>query len=550
MAEPTVATLVIDALRQARIDTLFCLPGVQNDDFFDALVDARDITPVVTRHEQGAAYMAMGAAQVTGRPSAFCVVPGPGMLNATAALTSAYWGYARVLGIIGGIATGLQGRDIGTLHDLNDPTAVLQQVTKEAIRVDDPARATGLIQRALDQLHGGVPRPVSVEVPVDVWARPADGGLPVETAAEPTPDPDAVDRAAAALAEAARPLIVLGSGAYGAAAEVAELADLIGAAVTTRRQGHGVVPTAHPRFVPITAAHGLWAEADVVLGIGTRMEWPLGTWGVDDELQVIQLNVDADELDRHGIGTIGLHGDAARGCRVLIDALGARLDGDARPRGIAVEELDERRTRFAVDTAHLVPQREFTAVIRDVMPDDGALVEDVTQIGFAAHLFYDHRRPRTFLTSGAAGTLGAGTAVAIGAAAVHDGPVVGITGDGGFLFTATELATAVQHDIPCTILLFNDGAYGNVRRIQKLRFGADRTIASKLRNPDFSLLAQSFGVRYWHADSPDALRPALGAAIDHHGPALVEVTVDEMPNPWPFLRMPAVRGPAASPAGH
>ena len=177
-----------------------------------------------------------------------------------------------------------------------------------------------------------------------------------------------------------------------------------------------------------------------------------------------------------------------------------------------------------------------------MLPDNGAFVEDVTQIGFGAHLVYDHRQPRTFLSSGAAGTLGAGTAVAIGAAAATDRPVVGVTGDGGFLFTATELATAVQHDIPCNIVLFNDGKYGNVNRIQKLRFGADRTIASELRNPDFRKLADAFGLRSWHTDSPAGLRSALDEAIAHTGPSLVEVTVGEMPNPWPLLRLPKVRG--------
>ena len=130
----------------------------------------------------------------------------------------------------------------------------------------------------------------------------------------------------------------------------------------------------------------------------------------------------------------------------------------------------------------------------------------------------------------------------VGASAASDQPVVGVTGDGGFLFTSSELATAVQHDIPCTILLFNDGAYGNVRRIQKTRFGPERMIASDLRNPDFAKLADAFGVRSWHTDSPEGLRPALDEAVAHDGPSLVEVRVDEMPDPWPLLRRPRNRG--------
>jgi acetolactate synthase-1/2/3 large subunit len=304
--------------------------------------------------------------------------------------------------------------------------------------------------------------------------------------------------------------------------------------------GHGVVPTTHHLFVPITVAHELWAHADVVLGVGSRLEWPLGTWGVDDELALIQINIDPDELDRHGVTEAAIHSDAAAGCRAIVEAIGRHTPHDRR------DELDERRARFDRATAHLSPQRSYTAAIRTVLPDDGVLVEDVTQIGFAAHLFYDHRAPRTFLSSGAAGTLGAGAAVAIGASSATDRPVVGIVGDGGFLFTATELATAVQHDIPCNILLFNDGAYGNVRRIQRLRFGDDRTIASTLQNPDFAKLADAFGVQYGYADSPEALVPVLGRSIEHAGPSLVEVAVDEMPDPWPFLRLPTVRGPRTS----
>ncbi|MYK73763.1 MAG: hypothetical protein F4017_04095, partial [Acidimicrobiaceae bacterium] len=146
----TVARLSVEALRALGVDTLFCLPGVQNDDFFDALVDARDIRPVVTRHEQGAAYMALGAAQVTARPAALCVVPGPGMLNAAAGLTSAYWGNARVLALIGAVPSGLRGRSTGILHDLPDPAAVLRQLTKHTGYVGSGLAAVGVWQPAID----------------------------------------------------------------------------------------------------------------------------------------------------------------------------------------------------------------------------------------------------------------------------------------------------------------------------------------------------------------------------------------------------------------
>lgn len=532
----TVAHLVVQALRQSGIDQLFCIPGVQNDDFFNVLVDAPDIRPIVTRHEQGASYMAMGAAQVTGKPAACCVVPGPGMLNAAGGLTSAYWGYARVLAIIGQIATTQQGRHFGALHDLPDQNAIMQQLTKQATVVHDPATAAAQIQHAVDAVHSGLPRPVSIEVPVDVWGTPAPGSIGAPTPTMPEALSADIERAAAIIASAKRPMFVLGSGAYEAGPEVIALAEQVQAVVTTRRMGHGVVPTSHELFVPLTGAYDMWPDVDVVVGIGSRIEWPLGTWGYDDDLTLIQINVDETELDRHGITEVGLHADAAVACRALSEAIGP-LQKPSR-----ADEIAQVRSAFLDRSAHIEPQRSYTAAIRDVMPADGVFVEDVTQIGFAAHLWYDHVQPRTFLSSGAAGTLGAGTAVAIGASAATDRPVIGVTGDGGFLFTATELATAVQHNIPCNIVLFNNNSYGNVKRIQTERFGADRTIASTLTNPDFAKLADAFGVRHWHADSPDGLRTALGASIDHDGPCLVEVSVDPMPNPWPFLRMARNRG--------
>ena len=266
---------------------------------------------------------------------------------------------------------------------------------------------------------------------------------------------------------------MIGGGAQDAGREIAELATLLQAPITTRRMGHGTVPTRHPLFVPVTVGRDLWAEADVVLGIGSRLEWPLTRWGVDPDLTLIKVDVDPDELDRHGATTVGIAGDAAEVAAALADALRGGSD-----RADRTAEVADRRRAFEVDLDRLRPQLDHLAAIRDVLPDDGVLVEDVTQVGFAAHLGFDFRQPRTFVSSGPAGTLGAGFAMGLGAqAALPDRRVVVVAGDGGFLFTASELATAVQHDIPLVTMVFDDGAYGNVRRIQEQRFGPDRTIA-------------------------------------------------------------------------
>src|SRR5262245_20756512 len=482
--------------------------------------------------------MAVGAAQVTGRPAAFAVVPGPGVLNTGAALTSGYWSNARVLAVVGQVPSFALGRGWGVLHELPDQTAVLRQVTKHAELLVDAASAGAQLQAAIDAVVSGRPRPVSVEVPVDRWSAPAEPTLVDPTRTRLAVDGDAVARAAALLARAERPLIIVGGGAQGAGVEIAALAERLQAPITTRRMGQGAVPSRHPLFVPVTVGRDLWCEADVVLGIGSRLEWPLTRWGFDPGLSLIKVDIDPDELDRHGATTVGIAGDAAEVAVALLEEL---RGGPARPDRTA--EVAARRRALEHDLRGLRPQLDHLAAIRDVLPDDGVLVEDVTQVGFAAHLAFDFRQPRTFVSSGPAGTLGAGFAMGLGAqVALPDRRVVVVAGDGGFLFTANELATAVQHDIPLVTLVFDDGAYGNVLRIQEQRFGPDRTIASRLRNPDFVALVESFGALGLRARTTEEVRPRLEQAFAHGGPAVVVVDSGPMPDPWPFFLRGPVRG--------
>jgi acetolactate synthase-1/2/3 large subunit len=424
------------------------------------------------------------------------------------------------------------------LHELPDQTAILTQLTKQVELVVDPTLAGAQVQRSIDAVVSGRPRPVAIEVTADRWSAPAEPVLVDPVASRPAVDAAATEKAAALLARAERPLIVVGGGAQDAGEAVAALATLLQAPVTTRRMGQGVLPTAHPLFAPLPVGYDLWADADVVLGIGTRMEWPIMHWGTDSDLSIIKVDIDPDELDRHGVTTIGICADAGDACAALLDALSGQVQAADR-----TAELAERRAAFLAEIDHLRPQLDHLAAIRDVLPDDGVLVEDVTQIGFAAHLAFDFRRPRTFVSSGPAGTLGAGFATGVGVqAALPDRHVLVVAGDGGFLFTGNELATAVQHGIPVVTLVFNDGAYGNVKRIQQQRFGADRTIASDLRNPDFVAYAESFGALGLRAGGPDEVRPALERAFADGGPVVIDVAAPPMPDPWPWFVRRRARG--------
>ncbi len=532
----TIAQHILDGMKATGIRQLFCLPGVQNDPFFDAVVDARDwLEVIVTRHEQGCAYMAMGAAQATGRPTAMCVVPGPGLLNASAGLSSACGGGARVLAIVGQIHSPLLGKGFRVLHELDDQPAVLHQVTKHAEIVRDIDTAAWQIQQAFHELVSGTPRPVAIEVPADMWAKPAPGAVAAGIRTMPSIDLDAINAAAAKLHAAVNPLIWVGTGAQDAAHSVRRLAELLQSPVSTRRMGHGVMDETDVLFAPMGLAHRMWADVDLVLGIGSRIEFPMLQWGTEG-LDLIQINTDVDELDRHGIGALGIHGDAAEVVPLLLERLADLQRPVRRP------ELGAQRAAFYSDIAYLEPQLSYLAAISEALPDDAIIVEDSTQMTFVAHFAYQFRHPRTFLSTGFAGTLGSGVAVCIGAkAGAPDRTVVAITGDGGFLFTATELASAVQHRIRAITIVFNDNAYGNVRRIQQERFGPERTIASTLVNPDIVAFAESFGCLGLRANDPHELGDALRTAMAHDGPVVIEVPVGEVPSPWPFIVMPRVR---------
>ena len=537
----TTAQAVLSMLEVNGIDTIFCLPGVQNDAFFDALYDRTNaIRPIHARHEQACAYMALGHAMATGRPSAYVVVPGPGFLNTAAALSTAYAVNAPVLALAGQIQQAMIGRHVGLLHELPDQLAIMRGLTKWADRIHAPNEAPGLVNEAFRRLLSGRRRPVGLECPMDSWARKAPVEL-IATPAKPDPcpvDEDAVERAATLLGEAQRPLIVVGGGAQEAGEYVRAIAEMLDAPVMTGRMGQGVIDGRHRLSVTMPAGYRLWGEADVVLAVGTRLQPQQQNWGLDDALKIIRIDIDAEELDRQRRPDIGIVGDAAPTLKVLAQKLPRHnVKRNGRPEEVA--EIKAQANKVLRDK--LAPQIAWLEAIRKALPENGILVDELTQMGYVARLAYPTYRPRTFLSPGYQGTLGWGYATSLGVkVAKPDTPVVSISGDGGFLFTAMEMATAAQHGIGVVAIVFNDGAYGNVRRIQKQAFN-NRTIASDLRNPDFVKLGESFGIATERVRSPDALGSALARAIARGGPALIDCPVGEFPDPWSLVQVPRIR---------
>ncbi len=533
--EATTAALIAHGL-----DTVYALPGVHNDHLFDAFHHAGERLRVVhTRHEQGAAYMALGAALATGKPQAYVVVPGPGLLNSGAALLTAYGMNAPVLAIVGQIPHKTIGRGLGQLHEIRDQAGIIARLVDYSAHIHAPAEAPEKVAKAIASMHQGRHGPAALECAIDVWGK-RGAVTPVPPLPERTPriDEDKVKAAAKLLGKAKRILIVVGGGALDASPEVTLLSDMLQAPVLAYRRGRGVLDGRSPFSVTLPIGRDLWGKADAVLAIGTRLLNPMAAWGIDKNLQIVRVDADRDEPARLHKPKVALIGDAPPVLRKLIDALGKTNAHRASRR----DELLERQAKWKARLQKLSPQLAFVDVIRAELPEDGIYVDEVTQVGFAARLAYPVYKPRTFLSPGYQDNLGWGYATALGVQhACPEVPVLSINGDGGFLYTGNELATAMRHRIPLVAVVFVDGAFGNVRRIQQEQFG-NRVIASDLANPDFVKYAESFGAAGRRARNAAELAAALKVAFAAREPTLIEVPVGPLPSPWEFIHMPPVRG--------
>jgi acetolactate synthase I/II/III large subunit len=541
MPTMTTAEGVVESLIRHGLDTVYALPGVHNDPLFDAMFRASDRLRVIhPRHEQAAAYMALGAALATGKAQAFSTVPGPGFLNAGAALLTAYGMNAPILGLIGQIPQPQIDRGHGHLHEIHDQLGIARHLTKYAERIRAPHEGPGLVTEALRQALSGRQRPVMLECAWDMWGRKGAVDFPPMPAPRSVPpiDDDAVEQAARILGAAERPLIVLGGGAQDAVLEVAALAEMLEAPTVGYRRGRGVLPSSHRLSVNLPVAHRLWKSTDAVLGIGTRLHIQQDQWGIDANLKVVRLDIDPEEPERLNRPDAALIGDAAPVLRALID----KLAKHNRKRASRTDELKGHHAWLAEELGKLEPQMSFIRAIREALPSDGILVDEVTQIGFASRLGFPVEKPRTFLSPGYQDNLGWGYGTSLGAKAARpEIPVVSIAGDGGFMYQVGEMATAVHHKLAVVVIVFDNDAFGNVRLLQRENFGG-RLIASELGNPDFVKLAESFGMAAFRAKDGPGLQRALTDALKLNAPALIHVPCGDMPSPWDLIRMPKVRG--------
>ena len=541
--ELTAGQAAVAGLVREGVDTVFGIPGVQTYELFESLRNEPGIEVIGARHEQACAYMALGYAQSTGRPGVFSVVPGPGVLNASAGMLTSLATSTPTVCLTSEIPTEFMGRGMGHLHEMPDQQATVSSFTKWARTVTDPAEVPGAVAEAFAQATGGRPGPAVVAIPWDVLTR-KESMPPVEL--EPTrahgADYDAVASAAQALAGARNPMIMVGSGARHAREGILALAETLQAPVVSLRGGRGIVPDDHPLGFSSAAGFERWADTDVLLAVGTRQELVWFRWP-DTPEDLVTVNVDVDPAQQQRLEpTVGLTGDS----RLVVEQLLTALQ-DTAPRASRHEELAAAKEKARREIAELKPHADYLGAIQDVLPRDGYFVEEVSQIGFASYFAFDVFEPRHFITCGYQGNLGYGFPTALGVQAAHrDSVVVSVTGDGGFMYGVQELATAVQHGLNVITVVFDNGAFGNVQADQVRIYGHGS--ATELRNPDFVSMAESFGALGLRATTPEELRSAMAEAVAAKRPTVITVP---MPlsleqSPWRFI-MPASRAKAAEP---
>lgn len=524
------------------VDTVFGLPGIQLDPMFNALHDAGNKIRVVNaRHEQGTAYMAYGYSASTGKVGAYAVVPGPGLLNTTAALSTAYGNNTRVLALTGQIPSGSIGRGHGMLHEIPHQLEVMQGLTKYAARIDHPSQAPAVVSEAFRQLRSGRARPVGLEMAMDVMWQKAMVELRGQTPADipPEPDPDQIEKAAKMLGAAKQPMVFVGGGAYDAGPEIKALAEALQAPVVAYQNGRGILDERHYLSHTATAGAILWRTTDVVIAIGSRLQGERMTWGMDDDIKVIHIDIDPTEINRVSKPDVGIVADAAEATELLVNALAKH---NSKRQSREEEMLNVKAQAAEIMESKAGPQMGWLRALREALPEDGLFVDEFTQVGYVSRVGFPVYKPRHIVTPGYQGTLGYGYATALGVQVAHpDKQVISINGDGGFMFTMNEIATAVHHNINLVAVVFADGAYGNVLRMQR-DLHDNRVIGSQFTNPDFVKLAESFGALGLRAKTPDTLKSMLETGFAANRPTIIEVPVGVFPEPFDVIRPPSTRG--------
>ena len=536
------------------VEVVFGIPGIQIYGIVSAIRDEPGIRMITTRHEQASTYMADGYARASGKPGIALVVPGVGLYNAASGLTNAYARSTPVLLIAGQIPRGAIGKIRGTVHEIADQAGAVRSVTKWQGQAARPGEVPDAVAEAFRQMRAGRPRPALLEMPPEVGVEREEVVLrrPVRVP-RIEPDKEALRDAAHAIAASRLPLIYAGGGVARSDAEAAliKLVEATNIPVITSSGGKGAIPDRHPLsygscFSPrgerqeMNQLYEVMQSADVVIGIGARFSlgYPAG-----EASTLVNINIDDTEFTRHHPNTIPLHGDARATIEALLPLL---IQAGAGGRPSPAEAVRAARNLIAYyDIGLKEPQYPVVEALRRGVPEDAFVVWDVTQFGYYARTHWEVNHPRTYIDSGYSFNLGYAFPTALGVkVASPDRPVVCMTGDGGFMFNSSELATALRYGINVVTVVFNNDSYGNVARDLNEAFGG--TYETDLHNPDFVRFAESFGAVGMRANDPMELEKLIPIALERQAPVIIEAPIGEMPAPpapqfAPFYSLPWTR---------
>ena len=516
---------VSHALKARGVEVIFGIPGVHNIEMYRGIEEA-GITHVLARHEQGAGFMADGYARATGRPGVCYLITGPGFLNAMTALGQAYSDSVSVLALASCLDETAARR--GQLHQMCDQRAAGATVCDWSEEASTPAAVYALIDRALGEFVSARPRPKALHMPIAALEAPADPApVPPLRPERPHLTHDQIYAVIDALSEAEKPLFVFGGGAVAGAAHVPDLLQQTGAASLVTYAGRGIVPADQPLFFGSSLARPesaeIAAQADLVVALGTELS-EVDLWRDDlgHKGRMIRVDLDPEVLSGLRAGDLGLIGDAAALIRAMTIAIPAR--NDDRPPCWQAEEVAAARARWRAQVRAERPGVvELSEALRAVMPAEAMIFSDMTQFAYGALEVWDMPRPGHWHHPSGFGTLGYALPAAIGGAVGRPGlPTCAILGDYGLQYTLPELGTAVELGLPLPILVWDNGALGEIREnMVSAQIEPNAVVA---RNPDFLALARAYGAAAVEPASLAGLQRAVTTAFEAKGPTLIRMT--------------------------
>lgn len=520
---------IVETLAAHGIDTIFGIPGTHNLELYRHF-GSQGIRAITPRHEQGAGYAAEAFARTSGRPGVVVTTSGPGLTNVMTAAATGYAESQPMLVISPGVPLGTEGRDLGLLHETKDSTAAMDRLVRWSRRVTGPEEATAAVAAAFESFDGTRPRPVHVEVPIDVLEQTWSGApLRAGPVAASQPDDNAIGQAARLLHGADRPLIITGGGAADAGAGVTALAERLGAPVATTVNGKGVVPESHPlsvgASVRLRALQRAAADSDVILVVGSELG-DSDLWeGSISGATVIRCDIEADQLDKNCPGDVHLHGDAAATLAGLNMALvSCEVERGSNPGRNGAARSEHLRADCRAEARTDAGEYEtINAAVRAALPPDAILAGDSSQVTYFGSVhFFDVPGPRQFCYTPGFATLGYGLPAAIGASIAHpERPVAALLGDGAFMFSVQELATAVELRLALPVVVVDNGGYREIRDQQEAR--GIPPIGVDLLTPDLALLAQAMGANGIHTTDPAAVTTHITDALTADRPTLIHL---------------------------